>query len=906
MIFLLPIFLFLLPILEVKAIINDYRIDKIDAIVQDGFEGLFATASYKGVNQFYRKKASTIAQTLNITTLYESDNEFTIKITRGEKEPRFFMPHEFPFSHTKTSPDDLRDPEYAVHIKKEPFSFSVERTSTEETIFDTSAFDFVYSEFFLTFGTKLPSKYLYGLGERRKRNFLFSTGTYTIWCKDQFIALDDGKGDQQTYGAHPVYMMREKSGNWHMMLLRTTNALDFHFDSKAETLKYSIAGGELELKFFLGDKNPDTAIKLYHNYINKWTLMPFWSFGYHQSRWGYFYLQDLIDAERNLTVNKLPHDVIWSDIDYMVNFTDFTVDADRFNHADFRTFLKDIRWIPVVDPGVGLDNKTLAYTAGTEYNIWMKSAKNHSNYLIGGGWPGQVHFPDWIHPNTSKYWGEMLEVLHSYVPFSGIWIDMNENANFCFGEYPNTCFLLPNYLPVNGKLPFKITMNSINRMFKKLPKSVDNTPDSYEFAHFNSTALPYVPGKTPLEDRGVSINALHHDRVLSFDFHNLNGFYESYYTYKGQMKMNGKRPFVLTRANYVGTGQFAAHWSGDNLSEWEFLRLSIPELFDLQVFGIPMAGADICGFMGDATKELCARWMQLGAFYPFMRNHNRIGSIPQEPYLMGPTVLETSRAALNFRYSILKFYYSVFIRNNGTGTVFRPLFFDFLDDPKLFDLQTQFLIGSELMVTAAVYKGMTHVGVYFPAGLRWYDFFTGKVMIDVFEDAKNVTIPIPLNATLPVFIKGGSIVHTQDVSNIRRSDDLSNIFNFVVALTPVAGDSSVAFGQMMGIKNYTSDDSLDKCTGTEDCLINVAVNAVLSEFGDVDVTLSFDQNREGGILEDILIGNITFYGVKSDVCEIGDITCVSNDYNAHCKSEEVPIKLGSISYKLNKDACVRI
>lgn len=901
----LSIFLFLFLVLETQCLDNHYHVTEVTDSLENGFPGVFASAKYTGKDQYYIKPRSTIAKTLNITISYEADNEFTVKITRGEEQPRFKMAYEFPYSYTKTTPDDFSDPDYAVHLKQRPFSFSVERKSTEETIFDTSKFDLIYSEFFLTFGTTLPSKYLYGLGERRTRHFLYRTGLYTIWCKDQFAQIDDGIGDQETYGAHPVYLMREKSGKWHMMFLRTTNALDFDFNSTDKSLKYMITGGELELKFFLGDEYPDTVIKMYHNYINKWTMMPFWSFGYHQSRWGYIYLQDMIDVYNNMTHYKLPIDVIWSDIDYMDNFTDFTVDYNRYDLGEFRNLVQKVHWVPIIDAGVFVNYTTPAYIVGSEYNVWIRSAQNHSNYLVGVVWPGIVHWPDWLNPNASKYWGEMLSLLYSYVPFSGIWIDMDENSNFCFGEYPDECFFLPNYLPDGGSA-FNLSSDSIVGVYRNITLPAEKHPnnETYEFHYFNSSDLPYIPGNTPLEDHGLSLNALHYGSILSFDFHNLDPLFEAYYTYHGQLNLTGERPFVLTRGNFVGTGQFAAHWTGDNVATWEFYRLSVPDLFALQVFGIPMAGSDICGFADDTTEELCARWMQLGSFYPFMRNHNQLGTIAQEPYALGPTVMETSRAALLFRYSMLKFYYSLFVRNNGTGTIFRPLFFDFPHDEKLLDLQTQFLVGSELMVPVPMNEGDKQVSTYLPAGVRWYKFPTGQRMLDIRDDPVNITVDAPLNDTLPIFIKGGSIIHLQNVENIQSTKDLNNTFNLVVALTPASADNSVAFGQIMGISNYSKDTSLDRCLGRNDCLVNIAANAIISEHGLVTVQLSFSPNAPETTLENIMLANITFYGVRTEICELDDPYCTWDDYTVQCVTDDPKlISFNTLSYSLNKEGC---
>jgi alpha-glucosidase (family GH31 glycosyl hydrolase) len=82
-------------------------------------------------------------------------------------------------------------------------------------------------------------------------------------------------------------------------------------------------------------------------------------------------------------------------------------------------------------------------------------------------------------------------------------------------------------------------------------------------------------------------------------------------------------------------------------------------MLSFSMFGIPLVGPDICGFNGNTTLELCRRWMQLGAFYPFSRNHNTIGDLDQDPATgFDGELQDVSRAALNTRYTLLPFLYA--------------------------------------------------------------------------------------------------------------------------------------------------------------------------------------------------------------------------------------------------------
>lgn len=130
----------------------------------------------------------------------------------------------------------------------------------------------------------------------------------------------------------------------------------------------------------------------------------------------------------------------------------------------------------------------------------------------------------------------------------------------------------------------------------------------------------------------------------------------------------------------MGTGRYAGHWTGDNSATWAFMRLSISGNFLYQIFGIQMVGADICGFNGDTTEQLCSRWTQLGSLYPFARNHNQDIAKDQEPYVLGENVLKTAQISIKQRYSLLKQLYSILVDLNGKGSFFRPLYFEFYED----------------------------------------------------------------------------------------------------------------------------------------------------------------------------------------------------------------------------------
>lgn len=89
------------------------------------------------------------------------------------------------------------------------------------------------------------------------------------------------------------------------------------------------------------------------------------------------------------------------------------------------------------------------------------------------------------------------------------------------------------------------------------------------------------------------------------------------------MKRNdtNKRSLIMSRSTFAGAGKFAsARMYPDTYSDYESMSQSVTGVMMSNVFGFPISGADICGYFGDVTEELCTRWYALGAFYPLSRN----------------------------------------------------------------------------------------------------------------------------------------------------------------------------------------------------------------------------------------------------------------------------------------------
>lgn len=181
--------------------------------------------------------------------------------------------------------------------------------------------------------------------------------------------------------------------------------------------------------------------------------------------------------------------------------------------------------------------------------------------------------------------------------------------------------------------------------------------------------------------------------------------------------------------------------------------MSIGQLMNMGVSCVPFVGADIGGFYGNSTPELFARWMQIGAFYPFSRGHTCMGTAPQEPWQFGEEVEAIAREYLTLRYRLMPYLYSVFWKAHQRGyPVWRPLYLHYPEDKQTHYIDDQVLIGRYLMAAPILRPGQTARQVYLPKGV-WYDWWEGHR----FEGGRYILAEAPLEK-MPLFVRAGAVI----------------------------------------------------------------------------------------------------------------------------------------------------
>jgi alpha-glucosidase len=373
------------------------------------------------------------------------------------------------------------------------------------------------------------------------------------------------------------------------------------------------------------EKNsPQEVLETLASLTGKMELPPIWALGFQQCRYSYFPESRVREVASEFRKRHLPCDVIWMDIDYMQNYKIFTFDSLAFRSPKkLNTYLHsiDFKTIWMIDPGVKKEPGYFVYDQGTAGNHWVM---NRSKQVFNGNvWPGECVFPDFTRPETRSWWGSLYK---NYMPLGidGVWNDMNEPSVFneASGSMPED-----NFHRGGGDLP----------------------ADSH------------------------------------LRYHDVYGMLMARSSREGILKVNpDKRPFLLTRSNYLGGQRYAAIWTGDNISTWEHFKMATPMVLNLGLSGQPFSGPDIGGYKGSPDTLLFANWMTVGVFYPFCRNHTAKNTANQELWAFGKKVEDISRIALERRCRLLPYLYTLFHETSVTGLpVMRPVFFADVADTTL-------------------------------------------------------------------------------------------------------------------------------------------------------------------------------------------------------------------------------
>ena len=517
------------------------------------------------------------------------------------------------------------------------------------------------------------------------------------------------------------------------------------FDDDADGMTFDSECGEGIDYYFMYGGSTDGVIALMRQLTGDVPMFPLWTYGFWQSKERYksaHETEGIVDKYRELQVpldgiiqdwQYWGSNYLWNAMDFLAE--DFSngrqmIDNVHKKHAHFMISI----WAsfgPMTQQFRELSEKGLLMP----FETWPQSGISHI-------WPPVMKYPsgvkvyDAFHPEARAIYWKYLKTLYDYGT-DAWWMDSTDPDFF--------------------------------------------NPKESDYAH-------KVYGGTWRSQRNA------------FPLETVRGIYQSQRKdYKGE-----KRVFIMTRSSYAGQQHYGSNmWSGDVNSSWDMLRKQVPAGLSFSLTGNPNFNTDIGGFFcgsyntrgsGSAPKnpqfqELYVRWMQYGLFCPVFRSHG--ADAPREIWQFGKKgepVYDAIEKQIRLRYRLIPYLYSTAWQvTSNNDSYMRPLFADFAQDKKVWDMTDEFMFGHSILAAPIVDPQYTEEKIirtnamtgwdkqnekvkelknenidftatktatkYLPKGADWYDFWTGKS----YKGGQNVTLETTLDR-VPMFVRAGSIL----------------------------------------------------------------------------------------------------------------------------------------------------
>lgn len=594
-----------------------------------------------------------------------------------------------------------------VEASLDPFRITVSRQGASLITFEPQVYRAGDYGFYLYSVLDAPGKNFYGLGSRPSRLNLSNTHTINLnmdWHPNyatfpMLLALSGGTGcgifvntPGITEFAVQTVIQAGRLKDYNSILTTLPEGMP----NTPQT--FWCAYGDSSEVFIIPGK-PRDITRGFAFLTGAPALPPLWALGFHQCRYSYKSQAEVMRIADEFAALRMPLESLWLDIDYMNGFRTFTVNTKLF--PDLRGMTaglaaRGIKTVAINDPGIMIDENYGVFNRGLSNHAYVFLSEQSHDYFEGKVWPGYCYFPDFTDPWARQWWTDEYARFISNTGIQGHWNDMNEPSVF---------------------------------------KSEVSTWRSFFMAQ------QYLEGTW-------SIN---------FNIRNLYGLTMALSTYNALRQIEkDKRPFVLTRSGYPGAQRYAFIWTGDNSADWTMLGNSIKQVLSLGLCGMPWAGADIGGFRGVPDDELMARWLQVGVFYPFMRDHTDMGTRPQEPGAARFTnIHDINRKSLELRYRLLPYIYTAAYQASLDGTpIARPLFYDYGMDYAAED--RHFLFGPAIVVSPVVKRKATNTTAVLPEG-AWTEYWSGRIYT-----SGTHTLPVSLS-NIPLFVKNGTLLPVYDM-----------------------------------------------------------------------------------------------------------------------------------------------